>query len=709
MKRFEIEIGKRKIEFEKKNWTIRATGEASIRSGETEVLAAAVMSENEIEGQDFFPLTVNYEEKFYAGGKILGSRYMRREGKPSDNATLICRLIDRTIRPAFPKGFKKEVQIVTTCLSWDEENDPDILGILATSLSLALSKIPWDGPVAAVRVCLKNNEFIVNPTYEERENSLLDIVLSGKKDKTTGEAVINMIEAEVEEIEEKLILEATKIALPKIKELIEFQEKISHEMGEQKMIFEKQRDSETEKVVKEFLSNKIEEILFAKKQETAEEGVEKSGQLDVLRKETIKHLKENHPEKNPAEANDIFEEEVDNLLQQKALTKEARVDGRKLDEIRPLDCQVAVLPRAHGSGYFSRGVTRSLSIVTLGGPEDQQLIEGMEETNKKRFLHHYNFPPYSTGEAKPMRGPGRREIGHGMLAEKALLAVIPDIDNFPYTIRIVSEILSSNGSTSMSSVCSSTLALMDAGVPIKRPVAGIAIGLVKKGKDYKLLTDIQGPEDFHGKMDFKVAGTRGGITAIQMDVKIDGIDEKIMAEALARAKEARLKILDLIEKTIPEPRAELSKYAPRIFKIEIDPEKIGMVIGTKGQTIKDITERTGAEITIEESGVVYIVAADEEKAQKAISLIKNIVKEIEIGESFEGTVRKILGVGAIIELSARQKGLLRGSLCPPKLQIGDKIQVRVIKIDDMGRIDLGTSQGFSKPQGSYGRKPRGTN
>jgi len=567
-----------------------ANGSCWIRYGDTVVLATAVMGE-EGEEKDFFPLTVEYQERFYAAGKILGSRFIRRESRPSDEAILTSRLIDRAIRPRFPENLKREIQVIITCLSWDRENDPDIPGLIATSISLGISDIPWQGPIAALRVgnseahkspegkpstsYRASPEFILNPTYEQREKSNLDLALTAVP-QDLGEkngALINMIEAEGQEVQEEIVLKAVEFSKPYFKKLIEFQNQIIKKVGKKKIdLPEPSSDLELESEIKEFLGDRLEKVLYEKSEmDTA----------DKLRKELAYFIAEKYPGMGKTKpALDFFEKEIERLIHENIIKFEKRPDGRKLDERREISCEVGVLPRTHGSGLFQRGETKSLSILTLGAPGDVKLLEGMEFIGKKRFMHHYNFPPYCSGEIKPLRGPGRREIGHGMLVEKALMGLCPNFEEFPYTLRIVSEILSSNGSTSMASVSSSSLALMDAGVPIKNPCAGIALGLMQNDKgNYKILTDIQGPEDHHGDMDFKIAGTKNGITAIQMDVKIRGIDEKILKETLERGKRARLQILNKIEKTIQKPRPELSPWAPRVYIIQIKPEKIREVIG----------------------------------------------------------------------------------------------------------------------------------
>lgn len=683
MKEFEIPIGGQNLKIEMRGWAERANSEALVRYGATQVLATVVMSEREAPRLGFFPLTVNYEERYYAAGKILGSRYIKREGRPSDNAILISRLIDRTIRPGFDKNLNREVQVIVTCLSWDQENDPDVLGILAASLALTTSNIPWQGPIGATRVGFIDNQFILNPTYEKRERAVLDIVFAGPQDKEG--VLINMIEGNGEEAGSKQVIESWQFAQPTLAKLIQFQKEITEDLGQEKIGIVKPKEPELEKALRAFLKNRLEKLLYQKEKQL--------NALNDLKEELTLAFEE-----NPSYAQDFFEEEINRLIHQNILEKERRPDSRKLEEIRPLLAEVGVVPRGHGSGFFGRGITKSLSILTLGGPGDQQLIEGMEIRGKKRFLHHYNFPPYSVGEVRPLRGPSRRDIGHGMLVEKALLPVIPDLEQFLYTIRIVSEILSSNGSTSMASVCSSSLALMDAGVPIKGPVAGIALGLIQEGKKHKVLVDIQGPEDFHGDMDFKIAGTRQGITALQMDVKVAGINPEVLSEALAKAEKARVKILDRIEKTIAQPRKQLSPFAPRIFKLQIAPEKIGLLIGPKGQTIKRISEEYGVEINIEDSGSVYLTAEDKDQAQKAVAEIKNIVREIKVGEVFLGTVKRILAPGTMIEINSNQEGLIHKSQSLPEFRIGQRVLVKVDSIDELGRINL-------KPQikKTYGR------
>jgi len=704
---FTLNIGGRDLIIEIQNLAEHANGSCWIRYGDTVVLATAVMGE-EREEKDFFPLTVEYQERFYAAGKILGSRFIRRESRPSDEAILTSRLIDRAIRPRFPENLKREIQVIITCLSWDRENDPDIPGLIATSISLGISDIPWQGPIAALRVgnseahkspegkpstsYRASPEFILNPTYEQREKSNLDLALTAVP-QDLGEkngALINMIEAEGQEVQEEIVLKAVEFSKPYFKKLIEFQNQIIKKVGKKKIdLPEPSSDLELESEIKEFLGDRLEKVLYEKSEmDTA----------DKLRKELAYFIAEKYPGMGKTKpALDFFEKEIERLVHENIIKFEKRPDGRKLDEIREISCEVGVLPRTHGSGLFQRGETKSLSILTLGAPGDVKLLEGMEFIGKKRFMHHYNFPPYCSGEIKPLRGPGRREIGHGMLVEKALMGLCPNFEEFPYTLRIVSEILSSNGSTSMASVSSSSLALMDAGVPIKNPCAGIALGLMQNDKgNYKILTDIQGPEDHHGDMDFKIAGTKNGITAIQMDVKIRGIDEKILKETLERGKKARLQILNKIEKTIQKPRPELSPWAPRVYIIQIKPEKIREVIGPGGKIINEIIKECGASINVEDSGQVFVTAEREEGAKKAVSWIKNITREIRTGEIFQGKVKRIVDFGAFIEIIPGQEGLCHISQIAPFrvekvediIKVGEVVPVKVISIDEQGRINL---------------------
>ncbi len=686
----QIEIANKILSIEVKNLAEQANGEALIRYGETEVLATCVMGE-EARTLGFFPLTVDYEERYYAAGKIRGPRYIKREGRPSDEAICVARMVDRAIRPLFPKDLRRKVQIVITCLSWDGENDPDILSLLAASVALSISDIPWKGPVGCVRIGGNEEKLLFNPTYQERENSKIDVVFGAIEEK--GEILLNMIDGKGEEIGENTILKAFDKAVPLLRKLIKFQEEIRKEIGKEKAELKVFNFPDLEKEIKEFLGNKLREALFGEKEERMEK-------LKKIREDLIDLIEGKYPqdEERKIFAFDFLENEIRKTLTKMVLKEKIRPDGRKPEEIRKLHMEAGLLPRTHGSGLFCRGKTKTLSILTLGAPGDVQLLEGMEIVGKKRFMHHYNFPPYSVGEVSPIRGPGRREIGHGMLVEKALLPLVPDFEEFPYTLRVVSEVLSSNGSTSMASVCSSSLALMDGGVPIKRPAAGIALGIIKEGDKFEILTDIQGPEDHYGGMDFKVAGTKKGITALQMDVKIPGIDREILEKTLKRGKEARIRILEEMAKVLPKSREKLSPTAPRIYKIQIKPEKIREVIGPGGRVIHEIIEKCEVSIDIQQDGKIYITAEKDEAAKKAISWIKNITREVKVGEIFQGKVKRILNFGAIVEIFPGQEGLIHISNLNIKgrrprrvsdvLRVGDIVSVKVISIDELGRINL---------------------
>jgi len=698
---FKLEIGGKTLKIRITDWAQQASGSCLVSYGETELIATAVMSDKDAH-QDFFPLTVEYEEKFYAAGKIYGSRFLKRESRPTDEAILTSRMIDRAIRPLFPKDFKKEVQVIVTCLSWDGENDPDIIAIIAASFALLVSNIPWNGPLGAIRIGRTNKKFIINPTYKEKSEGNMELVLSAlEKNK---EILINMIEMGSKEVSEEDTIAATEFAENTLKKIIDFQITSAQKIKKEKTEFNPAVELDIYKDIKEFLGDKLDDAIT-----NAPAGEKNLGAAELIKEELTHYIMEKYPDEDKEkQVLPFFEKEVEKIIIKNIIEHDKRPDGRSTDEIRPLTVEVGVLPRTHGSGVFHRGLTKVLSILTLGGPGDQQILEGMETVGKKRFMHHYNFPPFSTGETAPMRGPKRREIGHGHLVEKALLPLIPNADKFPYTIRIVSEALSSNGSTSMASVCASTIALLDAGVPIKEPVAGISIGLAKdeeSGK-YKLLTDIQGPEDHFGDMDFKVAGTKNGITAIQMDIKIDGITKEIMKEALDRAKNARLKILDIISKEIAEPRKELSPYAPKIMSLKINPSKIGEVVGPKGSVINKIIEHYSVAIDIDDSGFVVVTGQDQNMVQGAADHIRGIVKEVVVGEIYQGTVRKIMDFGAFVDILPGQSGLVHISeFMPNKIKSvqevvkeGDVIPVKVISIDELGRINLSAKDAGFKPK-----------
>ncbi len=692
-KKWSLQIGGRILEIETGLLAGQANGAVTVRYGDTVVLATAVMSKEGIKGKGYFPLMVDYEERYYAAGKIKGSRFIKREGKPSDEAILTSRVVDRTIRPLFDGRMRNEVQIVITVLSIDGENDPDIISMIAASAALSLSNIPWNGPIGAARVGKINGEFVLNPVNGEREESNLDLIISGTAEK------INMIEAGANEVPETEITEALKFGHDAVKKICKFISEIQKEAGNKKIEgFYAKGEADFEAKIRQILiDKKLSEILYGQNKSTV------YTQIESVREEIKKYIKNTNPGIEQVDldwfneiAEQVFEEYCSEIVHKNILEKNQRPDGRKLDELRKIDCQVKVLPRTHGSALFTRGETQALTITTLGSPGDEQVIDTMEEDTKKRYMHHYNFPPYSTGEIKPMRGPGRREIGHGALAERALLPVIPEKDKFPYTILLVSEILSSNGSSSMASTCGSTLSLMDAGVPIKRPVSGVAMGIITDQQQYKILTDIQGLEDHYGDMDLKVAGTTQGITALQMDVKIDGLTPEILEKALMQAKINRSQILEKMLAVLPEPRKELSQYAPRIITMNINPDKIRNVIGTGGKIINEIIDQTGVEIDIENDGSIFITSPDEASAKKAMEWIKNLTHEVKPGEFFNGRITRIMSFGAFAEILPGQEGLIhiseladyRVEKVEDIVHIGDIVPVKVKNIDEQGRINL---------------------
>ncbi len=659
-----------------------AHGSVILRCDDTVVLATAVISKGE-KDSDYFPLTVEYEERFYAAGQILGSRFMRREGRPSDEAILSGRIVDRTIRPLFDQSMRNEVQVVVTVLSLDKY-DPDVLGVIASSLAVATSQIPWDGPVSAVRIGkLKGkDEFLVNPSYEIRKGEYeLDLLACGK------DGTINMIEVGSNEVTEEVLMKALEKAKEELEKVQKFQEKIIKEIGKKKVEIKKvEVPADLKKAFAEQVVSKIESVI-------GEAGKRK---IYALEEEWFKYLNGNMPEADQKIAETLFHEAINNLIHKKAIEDNVRFDGRGFDDVRPLFAKAGGISSVlHGSGIFYRGGTHIFSALTLGGPGDSQTIDGMETQTDKRFMHHYNFPPFSSGEVGRVGVTNRRATGHGALAEKALIPILPSKENFPYTIRIVSEALASNGSTSMGSVCGSTLALMDAGVPIKKPVAGIASGLMLSGEKYKVLTDIQGPEDEHGDMDFKVAGTRDGVTAVQMDVKVNGIPLSILKEAFEKAKIARMKILDVIEAEIKEPRKELSPKAPRIILVKIRPDQIGMVIGGGGKVINEIKDNTGVEIDIEEDGSVYITG-EATGAEKAKALVEAIVKEFKVGDRTEGEVVRVADFGVIVELGPKSDGLVHVSeianfridRVETYMRVGMKVPILVKGVDEKGRLKL---------------------
>lgn len=661
----------------------QAGGACVVTCGDTVVLVTATASNKPREGIDFFPLSVEFEEKMYSVGKIPGG-FIKREGRPSDKAILSARLIDRPIRPLFPEGYRNDVQVIATVLSVDQDCPPDILGMIGSSIALSISDIPFEGPTGSVLMGYVNGEYIVNPNEEQRGLSDINLVVSGTKD------AIMMVEAGSNIVTEKEMLGAILKAHEEIKKICEFVEEIQEEVGKEKATFEVSTPNEE-------IRNKVTE--YGKdKIIAAVNNPDKIQRIENIEAafEDIKAHFEEDMEEFGKDISQVMEEIEVAEVRREILEDDIRPDGRALTEIRPLTSEVGYLPRTHGSGLFTRGQTQVLSIVTLAGLSEVQEIDGLGDDTPKRYMHQYNFPPFSVGDTRPVRGPGRREIGHGALAERALLPVIPSEEDFPYAIRVVSEVLSSNGSSSQASVCGSTLALMDAGVPIKAPVAGIAMGLFEDNGKIKILTDIQGLEDHFGDMDFKVAGTREGITAIQMDIKVSGISEEILAQALEQARVARLQILDNMHEAIAEPRPELSPYAPIIYSITIDPEKIGEVIGSGGKTINKIIEQTGVKIDIDDDGQVSVISENAEKAKEAIEIIENIVKEVEVGDIYLGKVKKIMKFGAFVEIKKGTEGLLhiseiqreRTNRVEDVLKVGDEVKVEVIEMDNNGKISL---------------------
>jgi polyribonucleotide nucleotidyltransferase len=699
-KEYSVEISGKTLTATFTDLTDQANGSVILRYGNTTVLATAVMSKHAKDGSGYFPLSVDYEEKFYAAGAILGSRFMRREGRPTDEAVLSGRAVDRTIRPLFDQRIRHDVQVAITVLSIDE-HDPDILAVIAASIALGTSDIPWDGPVSAVRIGKINEDFVVNPSYSDRENkeNELDLFACGK------DGNINMIEISANESTEQTLSNVFEEASKVIEEIQTFQQKIISEIGKVKRVVELEDYSEELKeLFKKEITPKLESSVFS--------GAGKVG-IYALKDEWMPLFKDTFPDasKNPAE--DYFEEMVNKILHDKAIDENERPDGRKMNEVRELFAQAGgISDIIHGTGIFYRGGTHILSALTLGGPGDAQLVNSIETQNgERRFMHHYNFPPYSVGETGRMGGANRRMIGHGSLAEKALLPVIPSQEEFPYTIRLVSEVMASNGSSSMGSVCGSTLALMDGGVPIKKPVAGIAMGLMINEKGvYKVLTDIQGPEDEHGDMDFKVAGTKDGVTAVQMDVKVDGVPIKILSEALEDAKQARLQILEVIEKEIPKTRDSVSEHAPKIETLTIKEDQIGLIIGPGGKTINEIKASTGVtEITIEQTGNVYIIGKGG-TTEKARVIIEEMTREYKAGEKFEGEVIKVLDFGAFVKIGHNTEGLVHISELAPYrinnvedvISVGETVPVIIKEIDDRDRISLSIKRidpDFAKKKG----------
>lgn len=686
---FKTKLGEKELTFKTGKMARLADGAVFASYGDTQVLATAVVSEKPREDVDFLPLLIEFEEKWYASGKISGSRFVKREGKATESAVLRARLIDRPIRPLFPKGFYNDVQIVVTVLSADLENDPGILGLNAASTALMLSGIPFEGPIGAVRVGHTNGKFVANPTSEEMSKSDLDLVVAGTKE------AISMVEAGANQLSESKMVEALEFGHKALRDSIDLQEQMAKEFGIEKKEYKLVAvEPEIYQAIDKFLIGKLGGAIRHADMNTRQIAISE------LEEDVMEEFGDGYEEEQISAA---FEKLIKEEVRRAILDEDERPDGRKFDEVRPVSCEVGLLKRTHGSALFTRGQTQALTVTTLGSPSKAQIVESMDQDLTKSYIHHYNFPPYSTGEVRPMRGPGRRDVGHGALAERAIMPVLPAKEEFPYAIRVVSEILSSNGSTSMASTCGSTLSLMDAGVPIKAPVSGIAMGLVSRDGDikkgYKILTDIQGAEDFAGDMDFKVAGTKDGITALQMDMKVRGLSIDVLKEAMEKAKTARLFILDKMLAIIEKPRAEISKYAPRLTTIHINPEKIREVIGKGGEVINKIIAETGAEIDIEDDGTIIIASVDEAASKAAVKMIQDIVKEPEPGDIYEAKVVKIMDFGAFVEFLPGKEGLVhisqladhRVEKVEDEVKVGEVIRVKLVKVDELGRYNLSRS------------------
>jgi polyribonucleotide nucleotidyltransferase len=688
-------IGGRELVIETGKLAQQAGAAVTVRYGDSVVLVTVCFNKKAREGIDFLPLTIDYEERLYAAGKIPGG-FIRREGRPSEAATLACRMTDRPIRPLLPKSWHSDIQIITTVLSADQENDPDILSVIGSSAALSLSEIPFDGPIGTVNVGYINGELVLNPKMAQHEESQLDLVVVSTRDK------VIMVEAGGKEVSEDIVLQGVKFAHEANQEIIRIQEELQRAVGKPKLpVPEGKENAEALTALHSTVDEQLEKVL----QETDKTAREKM--LEEIVIELIQHASEGVTESDISAAVDV---KVKEAVRTDVLEKGRRISGRSLTEIRPITCEVGLLPRTHGSGMFTRGQTQVLSITTLGSTRKEQMLDGLGLEESKRFIHHYNFPGFSTGEVRRVGSPGRREIGHGALAERALTPVLPGVEDFPYTIRLVSEVLSSSGSTSMASVCAGSLSLMDAGIPVKKAVAGVAMGLItgESGK-YAVLTDIEGIEDFNGDMDFKIAGTRDGITAIQMDTKLKGITIEIVEKTLSQGREARLFILDKMGEAIGTSRAEVSRYAPRMTKIKIDPAKIGAVIGTGGKTIRSIIEQTKTTIDVTDDGTVVIGSSDMEATQKAISIIESLTREAQIGDIFTGKVSRILDFGAMVEILPGKEGLVhiseladyRVGKVEDEVKIGDEVTVKVINIDNLGRVNLSRRALFEKEsQGS---------
>lgn len=683
MEVFQMELAGRTLSLETGRLAKQASGAVLVRYGDTAVLVTATGSKEPREGADFFPLTVDYEEKMYAAGKIPGS-FLKREGKPPETAVLNARLIDRPIRPLFPKGYRNDVHVVATVMSVDPDNAPEMAAMIGASCALGISHIPFAGPIAGVRVGKVQGQLVINPTIAQLEESEINMAVAGTKD------AVLMVEGGAKEVPEAELLDAIMFAHETIKEIIAFQETIIAKVGKEKQI-----------PVLHEIPEEISQAVHAYAEESIKQAVatvdkvEREENIAAAEQAALEHFATEYPD-NMSDVANCLQKIVKETVRRMITVDKIRPDGRKLNEVRPVSCEVGLFNRTHGTGLFTRGQTQVLTFTTLAPLGEEQIIDGLGVETKKRYIHHYNFPSYSVGETKSSRGPGRREIGHGALAERALVAVIPPESEFPYTIRLVSEVLESNGSSSMASVCGSTLSLMDAGVPIKAPVAGVAMGLVTDGENYTILTDIQGMEDALGDMDFKVAGTTKGVTAIQMDIKISGLSREILADALQQAHEGRMHIMEKMMACIAAPRENMSAYAPRIITMHINPDKIRDVIGSGGKVIKQIIEETGVKMDIEDDGTIYIASVEEEGAKKAVDWVNRLTKEAEVGEVYMGKVTRLMNFGAFVEILPGKEGLVHISQLATErvekvedvVSVGDEIMVKVVEIDKQGRINL---------------------
>ncbi|MBI3273523.1 MAG: polyribonucleotide nucleotidyltransferase [Candidatus Colwellbacteria bacterium] len=691
MEEFSLPLGSKKIIFKVTDWASQASGSVIAQYGDTVVLAAATQSNQARSGIDYFPLLIDYDERFYAGGKIGGSRFIRREGRPSDEAVLTARMIDHALRPLFNQSERRDVQVVVTVLSFDKENDPDIPALLASSLALTLSSITFSGPAGALRLCLaENGNMVINPTYKEREASRGEITVAGIEGKVTT------IEVKAKEVGEEEVKTALREGVKHITALTSFQQEIAKKFAPIKSpVITKEQPQSLIRFVREFSAKRLGSSLFRKSDIQVKESI------DQLQRELLGEAAKEFGQELLSLSINLFYENVEKIMLEKVLKEGVRPDGRKVDELRSLEAQVGILPRTHGSALFKRGMTHALSVITLGAPGEERWIDTMEEEAKQRYMHHYNFPPFCVGEVSPLRAPSRRELGHGYLAQRALEAVLPSQKDFPYTIRVVSEILSSNGSSSMASACGSSLALMDAGVPITSAVAGVAMGLMYESPDsYKVLTDIQGPEDQNGKMDCKIAGTAKGITAVQMDTKLQGVPLEVLSQTLDQARKARLEILEVMTKAIEKPRSSLSPLAPRVFSLLVDPSKIRFVIGPGGETINRIIAKTGVKIDIEDDGTIFITSPDEAAGASAKEIIEQITRDFKEGDLVKGKVSGMVDFGAFVEIAPGKEGLVHiseladGYVKQVKdvVSLGDMVDVRVIGVDREGKIRLSIKQ-----------------